>query len=442
MPFFNLRNGFFVYLNMNKLFETYLNKQQFNKVLIDSPANKKLELIVIIPAFNEPNILNTLNSLLSCNTTLSCCEVIVLLNNAETTPESIKEQNHQTYSLVNNWINKNASTKLKFHCVYVKNLPKKHAGAGLARKLAMDEAIRRFNSIENLHGIICSLDADTTVSTNYFTETIKSFKKNKKQNCTVFQFEHKIGENCPKEQKRAIILYEMYLRYFKLALSYSGYPYSFHTIGSCFAVRADTYVKQGGMNRKQAGEDFYFLNKIFPLGGTFELNSVCVYPSSRISDRVPFGTGPALAKIINDNDFYTYTPIYFNYLKAFFNEVDGLYKASREVTNQFYNDHLHSSIQKFIKPTEFNNRISEINQNASALTTFKNRFFNWFDAFKIIKYLNFTHLHEERIPICNATKLFLEMNNINSKYKNEMELLSAIKNEDINGLKVNHSPQQ
>ena len=41
-----------------------------------------------------------------------------------------------------------------------------------------------------------------------------------------------------------------------------GYPDSIYTIGSAFAVRAEAYMKQGGMNRRQAGEDFYFLYKL------------------------------------------------------------------------------------------------------------------------------------------------------------------------------------
>ena len=37
------------------------------------------------------------------------------------------------------------------------------------------------------------------------------------------------------------------------------------------AVRADAYLRQGGMNRRKAGEDFYFLNKFMVLGGYGEM---------------------------------------------------------------------------------------------------------------------------------------------------------------------------
>ena len=41
-------------------------------------------------------------------------------------------------------------------------------GVGLARKTGMDEAVRRFDIINNPEGVILSLDADCTVEHNYF----------------------------------------------------------------------------------------------------------------------------------------------------------------------------------------------------------------------------------------------------------------------------------
>ena len=61
---------------------------------------------------------------------------------------------------------------------------------------------------------------------------------------------------------KAVWLYELHLRYYKQALQFTGFPYYYHTIGSAFAVNAEVYCKQGGMNRQKAGEDFYFLQKI------------------------------------------------------------------------------------------------------------------------------------------------------------------------------------
>jgi len=90
-------------------------------------------------------------------------------------------------------------------------------------------------------------------------------------------------------------------------LDFAGFPDSIYTIGSAFAVRAEAYVKQGGMNRRQAGEDFYFLNKLTKLGTVAEINDAFVFPSARVSDRVPFGTGAAMTKWMNEDEDLTKT---------------------------------------------------------------------------------------------------------------------------------------
>ena len=64
------------------------------------------------------------------------------------------------------------------------------------------------------------------------------------------------------------------------------------TIGSAFAVTANAYIKRGGMTRSQAGEDFYFLQTLAQIGTVGEITTTKVYPSARLSDRIPFGTGP------------------------------------------------------------------------------------------------------------------------------------------------------
>ena len=71
------------------------------------------------------------------------------------------------------------------------------------------------------------------------------------------------------QAREAIMKYELYLRYYRLALEYTGHPHAYHCIGSAFAVRTLDYVAQGGMNKRQAGEDFYFLQKLIATGRMF-----------------------------------------------------------------------------------------------------------------------------------------------------------------------------
>lgn len=113
--------------------------------------------------------------------------------------------------------------------------------------------------------------------------------------------------------------YELYLRYYRLALEYTGHPHAYHCIGSAFAVRTLDYVAQGGMNKRQAGEDFYFLQKLIATGRYATLQSTQVYPSPRFSGRTPFGTGQAVpADRSGVRTFSGISPTGFSGFKMFF----------------------------------------------------------------------------------------------------------------------------
>jgi len=412
---------------MSSILNRYIEKYKVSHPLILQKPSPNLQMIVIIPAYNEPDIFATLNSLKKCKKPENNVEVIILINHTANTPLHIKEINREVFNKIITDYSNSDTGKLQFCSILIEDMPQKHAGAGLARKTAMDEAIRRFAYINNDNGIIISLDADTFVSENYLINIEKAFFNNSKLNCAILNFKHLITANTLPKEKNAIILYELYLHYFKQAMKYTGFPYAYHTIGSCFAVKASVYAKQGGMNKRQGGEDFYFLHKIFPLGNTMELNSVTVYPSARVSDRVPFGTGPAVKEIIEQGDFLTYRFEYFTYLKNFFNTIESLYNANNDAIYAFY-ESLDISLKEFISDEEFLRKITEINNNSASLAKFKQRFYYWFDAFKVIKYLNFVHSKTERVSVVDAVKYYFTDIGIKEQPKTTEELLAALRN--------------
>jgi hypothetical protein len=220
-----------------------------------------------------------------------------------------------------------------------------------------------------------------------------------------------------------MMLYELYLRYYRYALEATGFPDAFYTIGSCFSIRASVYAQQGGMNKRQAGEDFYFLNKIYPLGNCRHLNHIAVYPSSRPSDRVPFGTGPSIIKIQEQGEWPTYRPEYFSHLKQFFGQIPQCFGAKPETWQEVYQA-LHASISAFITKKLFMDKMEELNRNTASAASFMQRFFRWFDAFQIIKYLNFNHNPKNKIPVTDAAYQFLCQQHSNAVFtKNTYQLL-------------------
>ncbi len=94
---------------------------------------------------------------------------------------------------------------------------------------------------------------------------------------------------------RAMLRYEIYLRVYALNLWRFGSPYAFTAMGSLISTRVRCYRAVGGLEPKRGGEDFYFLQKLCKHGRVAHWVDVEVKPATRISQRVPIGTGPALA---------------------------------------------------------------------------------------------------------------------------------------------------
>ncbi|MGE0090295.1 MAG: glycosyltransferase family 2 protein [Bacteroidales bacterium] len=404
--------------------ETYLGKQKELIEFLSEDPSDKLGISIIIPCYDEPNIINTLNSIWNNNRPESAVEVIIIINSRTTTPQKIIDQNKKTVHEITEWIKNHNDLFFRFFVINQTDIAEKNAGAGYARKLAMDEAICRFDKINREDGIIISLDADVTLETNYLTEIEKLFIQKPQTNAAIIYYEHPAsGKEFEAPVYEAIAKYELYLRYYKKTLEYCGFPYPFYTIGSCFAVSAKAYIKQGGMSRKQAGEDFYFLQKIFSLGNIEELNTTCVYPSPRPSDRVIFGTGPVVKSIIENPDlpYTTYNFESFVALRSCFKTIDQLYKINPTDLNDYFNQ-LPLPIADFLMQNDFFMTVKEINKNSSNSRTFRKRFFDWFNAFKIIKYLNYVHekfyQKQELIDECNSLleKLKVETSTIKEDY--------------------------
>lgn len=364
----------------------YIAKQLFCDSFINSTVHDDLKIIVTIPVYMEPDVIACLESINRCDSIDGRVEVIILINSSVKDSNSVREFNRNTYQEIFDWILSRNNCFIDFYVHLVENLPKKHAGVGLARKIAMDEALQRFNAISFSHGIITGYDADTVCQSNYFTSIESFFRDNNKIGASIY-YEHPVsGESFPQNVYESSAHYELYLRYYINALRYIGHPHAFHCIGSAYAVRAEIYSAQGGMNKKQAGEDFYFLQKIISLGGYGDITDTVLSPSSRLSDRTPFGTGRSIADMCSEStiDYKTYAFESFLPLIKLFTSIDGFYK--KEVSyNGFSN-----ILVEYLKSIAFDEAIDEINCNCSSLKVFRDKFFRYINIFKVLQYLNYS----------------------------------------------------
>lgn len=382
----------------NKGINGYLQRQTEEELTFQIPLVPDLFLVVVIPCYNEPDVLTTLESLCACETAGFGTEVIVLVNSYENTSEDIVRLNQSTFQQVQDFAAGRNTDRLQI-IPLIQKLSGHKIGAGIPRKIGMDEALRRFSRSGQEMGVLVSLDADCLVDKNYLQEIYEHFGNDGKLCTATIKFSHPTGhleETDP--LKKAMMVYEKYLTYYKEALEYCGYPYAYYTVGSAFAVRASVYAGVGGMSRQQAGEDFYFLQKVFPLGKTAEINSTTVYPATRVSYRVPFGTGPSLGKMLKDGEpvKYTYSFEAFQILRSFFERADTLYEMPASFVENFVSS-CPEGLKTYLEEDEFVEKIAVINKTTSSVKTFRKRFFDYFNAFKVLKFLN--HIHPCYIPL-------------------------------------------
>ncbi len=411
--------------------EGYFSKQVNFHPFIAEPPSDRLLYIVVIPACCESDMTNMLNTLWNCTRPQWDVEVIVVVNYSEKSDESVIQSSLDGARKVQEWTKTHYKNDFRIRLIEAFNLPTKHAGAGLARKIGMDEASYRFNRIGNAKGLIISFDADCTCDKNYFKAIEYYSERFPSAHGFNIYFEHPVaGNKYPDKVYKSIIKYELHLRYVNQFLRYAGFPFAYHTLGSAFAVRAGTYTAQGGMNRRKAGEDFYFLHKIIPLGNFYEINTTRVIPSPRPSERVPFGTGAAINKLLSASDdvLMTYNPESFIALKDFFATTGQFYKKSLTEIDRLI-ENTPEPVSGFLQKNNASQAIDEINNNCTSIKTFTSRFFRWFDALRIVKYLNDKHRsHYNLMNIREAAEILLYyMNSTINRSCTELELLSTFR---------------
>jgi hypothetical protein len=382
------------YLAKGALFNSFINERPL----------PNMGIAVVIPAYDEPEIELCLSSLASCSAPPVPVEVIIIVNSPASSGDAGLRANRVTLEIIEQWRRNSGEPFFRLFVFDAGQPGIRGWGVGAARKTGMDEAVRRFGMIEKPEGVIVSLDADCTVSENYFTALWNDFGLNGAAGGCSINFRHRSYDGPDADKiNSAIRQYDLHLRYYVRALEFTGFPYPFHTVGSAMAVKAHRYVKAGGMPRRQGGEDFYFIQKLVVSDDYITLDSTTVYPSARLSGRVPFGTGPAISQMVEKGveEYMTYNPEAFYHLKVLFSYFR--YEALVIPDSIPEYCRLPEPVQSFISEEEWNHKIREFIQNTSSGEMFSKRFFTWFNGFKIVKFLNMTHSgHFNRVPVEKA----------------------------------------
>jgi len=253
---------------------------------------------------------------------------------------------------------------------------KDNAGVGWARKTLFEEIMKTANDDD----VIISLDADTLFNENYFQSIGENFVQNKVEVISV-PYYHKLTED--ENANRAILRYEIYMRNYFINMHRIGSPYTFTAIGSAIALKVKALRKIRNITPVSSGEDFYLLQKLRKMTLISNYNSELVYPAARFSNRVLFGTGPAMIKGSNGNweSYPIYPQSLFDTIKETYDIIPELFIEDKEtefigfLKIQYKTDDLWSPLRK----------------NFKTLPQFTRAFHEKADGLRILQFLKAKH---------------------------------------------------
>ena len=382
--------------------------------MIEAHSQNPYEFVLAIPAYREDVafFLRLKNTLLKAHRTL----LIIVINQPNTDKDvSIDTQkNQQLWDSIGQHCQsqyyENNYQFLHCHCSGVLlidqfseglRIPEKQ-GVGLARKMACDIACELIVHQLIRYEWIFTTDADTSLPENYFLALQNNAQT--QHSAAVYDFKHQGGNTAISEATK---LYEKSLNYYVAALQWAGSRYGFHTIGSCIAIKAQAYMQARGYPKRAGGEDFYLLNKLAKLGEILRIKDCILAIDARLSDRVPFGTGPAVEKILQAQDYNYYHPQVFKELKALLTASELLFNY-RHKTQQWLGQ-LSPQLQWALAEIGIEGFFNHLNTQIKTAEQCKYHWHDWLDGFKTLKLIHALEAHYPKLPLTQAIDKFAEL---------------------------------
>jgi len=420
-------------MKKNSLIDTYLQHystgEKWNLIANDT---ENISQVVVIPAYAEREMLfSTLASI--AQNQLSSLEysfILCVINNKGNSPPAAIKNNLQTIKYLEALVKKKSlgkfstnreiypllldlsDAKLKLGYIdassRMNEMPQNLGGVGMARKIGMDMALRLLKKSSTPRNLILSLDADTLVQNNYLS-AIKNYFTQKVKTAIV-AYEHQMPLNY--EEQAAICCYEIFLRYWVLGLKYAKSLWAFHSIGSTIVTSTEAYLEVRGMNKREAGEDFYFLSKLAKMSKIGYIKETCVYPSARPSARVPFGTGKRIQRFLSGDqkeEYRLYDPQIFVILADWLQLMKNQFICGDDEI-LMKTERIHPMLKFFLRDCDFAVFWLKICRHTKDEKTFTRQFNDWFDGFKTLKLINyFTKEVYPQINMFEALERLLSM---------------------------------
>jgi hypothetical protein len=355
--------------------------------LLQHPFQQHYDYCLIIPAYRESaGLLQRLEELAGAQPGLL---VILVLNqpdsdNSADANRKLREALAATREVQRHCIGSLRQLAGESHLLVIERglpLPAKQ-GVGLARKIGCDIALA-LQANGNLQSRwLHNSDADATLPGDYFQAA--------EQYCSEVAITHPFVHTLPQDKSLALAtyLYDLRLHYYVYGLRYASSPYDFHTLGSCISVDAASYAAVRGFPRRNAAEDFYLLNKLAKLGEVARPTAPLITLMGRDSDRVPFGTGPAVAELSRasaplQSKLY-YHPDCFRALRALLGNLQGLFDGSELDALSG----LPLAAVAALKQQGIEKALSHCREHGADLASWEKHFHLWFDGFRTLKFIH------------------------------------------------------
>ena len=268
-----------------------------------------------------------------------------------------------------------------------------HQGVGLARKIGADIALQLHSDGKLGQTRISITDADTILPADYFDATLMQ-----EEAALIFPFHHNSDDQLDQsiqadlnKSKTALSLYETSILYYAAGLFWAGSEYGFPTLGSCMAINPLHYAQVRGYPKRSAAEDFYLLNKLAKTGSIVRAESKPILLSGRLSERVPFGTGPGVRKIIElknpIEDYNFYHPEIFQLLKEFLELLSTFWDSPDKISNS------RIELRNYWEANNIEGTFNQHKSRQSRKPVFEKFIHDWFDGFRTLKFIHFMRDH-------------------------------------------------
>jgi len=388
---------------MNSTVTKYLRSRSLHlyRLLEGSGTPDGLQMVVVIPALAErDHLFETLSALASSSEGVQAATLVIVVVNNQAPPRTSAKQlqnNLETLELL-----RSGQPHKSLGCLnlaWIDAATPGHAlpeneGVGFARKLGLDHGLHLLAEKDGNHSVLVSMDADAPPARGYL-DALTAFYAGDKRWAGYAAYLHTFPEGG--NQAELVAAHEIYMRYHETGLRYAGSPYAYPALGSIISCTTKAYAASAGMNRRLAGEDFYFMQQLTKTGNIRPVPYALVFPSGRISARTPFGTGRSVAGYQFDSSLDIALPQFqcFKFLGQLFHLIlHNAHRPGSELTALSLS--IHPELAAFLEKNRFQDTWQTLTRHHPDLDKRIAQFHIWFDGLRTIQF--FHHLRDAGFP--------------------------------------------